>query len=70
VSSDLPEVRKYAGLARLATGVDGFISAIEGALTERGESATRARVAAMSHESWEARVEQISELIEDAGVPA
>lgn len=70
VSSDLPEVRKYAGLARLATGVDGFLSAIEDTLTERGDSATRARVAAMAHESWEARVEQISELIEDAGVPA
>ncbi|HEY7517076.1 MAG TPA: glycosyltransferase [Methylomirabilota bacterium] len=68
VSSDLPEVRKYAGLARLATGVDEFVAAIEAALADRGETAARSRLAAMAHESWEARVEQISELIDDAWV--
>jgi glycosyltransferase involved in cell wall biosynthesis len=68
VSSDLPEVRKYAGLARPATGVDEFVAAIEAALADRGETAARSRIAAMAHESWEARVEQISELIDDAWV--
>lgn len=68
VSSDLPEVRKYAGLAHLASGADGFVAAIETALGERGEERARARVAAMASESWEARVEEISELIEDTGV--
>jgi len=62
VSSDLPEVRKYAGLVRLATGATGFITAIEAALAESGHGP--ARVAAMRQESWEARVEQISDLIE------
>jgi glycosyltransferase involved in cell wall biosynthesis len=68
VSSDLPEVRKYTGLAHLATGAEGFVAAIEAALADRGEERARARVAAMADESWEARVEQISDLIEDTGV--
>lgn len=67
ISSDLPEVRKYAGLAHLATGADGFIAAIEAALAERTDEHARARSAAMASESWEARVEEISELIEDTG---
>lgn len=70
VSSDLPEVRKYAGLAQLAEGADGFVAAIETALAEDGQAARSARVAAMARESWEARVEQISDLIDDTGVRA
>jgi glycosyltransferase involved in cell wall biosynthesis len=70
VSTDLPEVRKYSGLVRLAAGPEGFVSAIEAALADRTESADRARVAAMQSESWEARVEEISDLLEDAGVGA
>ena len=65
VSSDLPEVRKYSGLAQLATGADGFIAAIEKALAERDDGLARARTAAMAPESWEARVEEISDLIEE-----
>ena len=64
VSSDLPEVRRYAELVELAHGPAGFIAAVETALAERGDAAARARVEAMKHESWEARVEEISELIE------
>ena len=67
VSSDLPEVRKYSGLAQLATGADGFIAAIEKALAERDDGLARARTAAMAPESWEARVEEISDLIEETG---
>src|SRR5262249_2078386 len=55
VSSDLPEVRKYAGLVRLAAGPEGFVDAIEGLLAERTEARARARVEAMRQESWEAR---------------
>jgi glycosyltransferase involved in cell wall biosynthesis len=64
VSSDLPEVGKYGDLVHLAAGVDGFVAAIEAALGERSEAAARARVEAMKNESWEARVEELSELIE------
>jgi glycosyltransferase involved in cell wall biosynthesis len=70
VSSDLPEVRRYAGLARLAEGADGFVAAIETSLAEDGEAVRSARVAAMAGESWEARVEQISDLIDDTRVRA
>jgi glycosyltransferase involved in cell wall biosynthesis len=64
VSTDLPEVHKYADLVHLASGVDGFLAGIERALADRSETAARARVEAMKHESWETRVEEISELIE------
>ncbi len=70
VSSDLPEVRKYAGLAHVAADAGGFVAAIEAALAERDDEHARARTAAMADESWEARVEQMSELIEEAGVHA
>ena len=68
VSSDLPEVRKYAGRVHIAAGVDGYLRAIEQALGERSESADRARVDAMKDESWEARVDEISDLIESIEV--
>jgi glycosyltransferase involved in cell wall biosynthesis len=63
VSSELPEVRKYGDLVHVAAGVDGYLREIERALGERSEVLDRARVDAMKHESWEARVEEISELI-------
>ena len=67
VSSDLPEVRKYADLVRLAAGPDEFVRAIEAALADRSQPAARARADAMKDESWDARVEEISELIEGGG---
>lgn len=70
VSSDLPEVRKYAGLVHIAAGAGGFVAAIEAALADRGAVRDRARMTAMMRESWEARVEQICELIDDMGVRA
>jgi len=70
VSSDLPEVRKYADAVHLAAGADGYLRAIEQALGERSELAARARVEAMKHESWEARVEEMSDLIESMEVRA
>jgi glycosyltransferase involved in cell wall biosynthesis len=64
VSSDLPEVRRYADLVHLADGPAGFVNAVEAALAERTEASARARVESMKPEAWEARVEEISELIE------
>jgi glycosyltransferase involved in cell wall biosynthesis len=63
VSSDLPEVRKYGHLVHVAAGADAYLREIERALTERAEPLDRARVDAMKDESWEARVEEISELV-------
>jgi glycosyltransferase involved in cell wall biosynthesis len=64
VSTPLPEVARYDGLVHLANGVAPFVSAIETALRERSESATRRRVEAMRAEGWEARVAEISALIQ------
>ena len=50
---------------RVAAGPEGFVSAIEAALAERTPALARTRVEAMTHESWEARVEQISQLIDE-----
>jgi glycosyltransferase involved in cell wall biosynthesis len=63
VSAAMPEVRKYGELVHVASGVDGYLREIERALGERSEVLDRARVDAMKDESWEARVEEISELI-------
>jgi len=57
-------VRKYSDLVHLASGADGFVAAIDRALEDRSDVAAAARVHAMKHESWDARVEEISELIE------
>jgi hypothetical protein len=40
------------------------VTAIERALADRSGVAAAARVQAMKHESWDARVEEISELIQ------
>jgi glycosyltransferase involved in cell wall biosynthesis len=72
VSTPLPEVARYDGLVHLATGVQPFLAAIELALATRSEGMRRRRVDAMRREGWEARVEEISVLINqhvDAGAP-
>jgi len=63
VSTDLPEVRKYRNLVRIASDVAGFIREIELSLAERGGSFAIARMEAMKVESWEARVEELSAFI-------
>lgn len=70
VSTPLPEVRRYEGLVRLGEGRDGFLSAIDASLRDRSAAARRARIEAMMAEGWEARVEQISALIERRLPPA
>jgi glycosyltransferase involved in cell wall biosynthesis len=64
VSTPLPEVARYNGLVGLADDVAGFLAAIETALGQRSEAMARRRMQAMRGESWEARVEEISVLID------
>lgn len=66
VSTPLPEVAKYEPLVRIAQGRDEFVREIEHALKERGEPFVGRRLNAMRQESWERRVEQISEHVEEA----
>lgn len=65
VSTPLPEVARYSSLVRMASGARDFIAAIEEALDERDDMARRRRMAAIAEEGWEARVEEMSHLIEE-----
>jgi glycosyltransferase involved in cell wall biosynthesis len=64
VATPLPEVARYDGLVHLADDRDTFLAGIEAALAQRRPELDRARVDAMRTESWEARVTQMSELVE------
>jgi glycosyltransferase involved in cell wall biosynthesis len=66
VSTSLPEVAKYHNLVRIAHGRDEFVREIEQALKERGEPFVGMRLSAMRQESWDRRVEQFSEHVEEA----
>jgi len=64
VATPLPEISRYDGLVHLAEHPDAFLAAMETAIAERRPELARRRVDAMRSESWEARVSQMSELIE------
>lgn len=56
VSTPIPEVETL-GLCRIASGRSAFVEAVRAALGEPGPSPSRS--AAVAHESWEAKVEEI-----------
>jgi len=64
VSTPMPEVSRYSKLVRLATDPAEFVTCIEKALEERGEMLRTTRALSMMEEGWEARVEQMSTLIQ------
>jgi glycosyltransferase involved in cell wall biosynthesis len=64
VSTPLPEVVRYNGLVHIAVNEAGFLGAIDAALTERSPEYDRRRVEAMRGESWEARVSDMSDVLE------
>ena len=66
VATDLPEIRRYDHLVRLATGPTSFVRAIEATLEGRDRTRAREYQEAMRGESWDARVEELSALIEGA----
>ena len=65
VSTPLPEVARYDGLVRMADGVEAFTAAIADALRERSARMAQRRVNAMMDERWEARVAELSALIDE-----
>jgi nicotinamide riboside kinase len=65
VSTPLPEVVRYQGVVHIATNREGFLEEIEAALKERTSERDRARVAMMQSEGWEARVGEMSQLVEE-----
>jgi len=64
VSTPLPEVVRYNGVVHIAVNRDGFLREIESALGERTSETDRGRVEAMRSESWEARVANMSDIIQ------
>jgi len=64
VSTPMPEVARYEGLVHLATGSEQFTRSVESALRQRSEAGDRRRMESMRAEGWEARVDQMSEIIE------
>lgn len=60
VSTPVPEVSRL-GLCRIASGRDAFVAEVRKALEDPGPS--KARSQAIAHESWEARVDEIRQVI-------
>ncbi len=66
VSTPLPEVVLYKEYVYLAEGVDEFEAACRQALQEDSPARRAARQQAMTRETWAAKVEQLSALVEEA----
>jgi glycosyltransferase involved in cell wall biosynthesis len=64
VSTPLPEVAAYEPLVYIADGVDAFVGACERAMADDGPELVARRQAAMQQETWRAKVERLSELVE------
>lgn len=64
VSTPLPEVVRYQGVVHIAVNKEGFLKEIEAALEERSREQDRRRVESMRSEGWEARVEEMSTIVQ------
>lgn len=64
VSTPLPEVVRYQGVVHIAVNKEGFLQNIEAALKERSDEQDRRRVETMRSEGWEARVAEMSRIVE------
>lgn len=64
VSSDFPEVRRYASLIRIARGPEEFVRFVRASLDDGGLGTPALRRAAVRESSWEARTEQLLGLVD------
>ena len=69
VSTDLPEIRKYQHLVRIANGPEAFFREVELSLGERDVSLRQRRLESMKSESWEERVRELSSIITSVEYP-
>lgn len=65
VSTPLPEILSYNEVVYLAESKEEFTLATEKALRENSDENLRKRHASVFHETWRARVEQISDLVDN-----
>ena len=67
VSTALPEVKSYAGVVRIASTPEEFVREMEAAVKDTSETAARGRMESVAKDTWVARVEYISSLVEQSG---
>jgi nucleoside-diphosphate-sugar epimerase len=65
VSTDVPEVRRYPELVKVAHTPDEWVTALDAALASNSDHARASRTAAMTTETWAARVSQVGKTIDD-----
>jgi glycosyltransferase involved in cell wall biosynthesis len=65
VSTDLPEVRQFSDVVRIAVTKEEFARSVRLALRERDETAGQRRMRIAQGNSWEKRINQISGILED-----
>jgi glycosyltransferase involved in cell wall biosynthesis len=65
VSTAVPEVSRFAHLARVASTRDEFVDALDRALDEGTPSHRIARSQAMKNETWTARVAQVARTVDE-----
>jgi glycosyltransferase involved in cell wall biosynthesis len=66
VSTDLPEARAAGNLCRIARTPDEFVAACEAEISGDSEAQRLVRSAAMAAESWQAKVDALSERVQVA----
>ena len=59
VSVRNPEIEKFSQWVRLADEREGFLAALDAAVTDNAPGAAEARIAAVADQTWDARVESI-----------
>jgi len=64
VSTALPEVLQFAGVVRIGATPEEFVRELEIAVRDTGDAAARRRMEAVREDTWLARVEHISTLVE------
>ena len=67
VSTPLREAKVYRNVVRFGADAEEFCHALDLAVQDTSEKAVQTRLDAVNWETWEARVEQISRHVEEAG---
>lgn len=65
VSADIPSVREFASVVRIASGDEDWLVAIENALERGGKGTERERLAIAASNTWDARADQLDEWLTD-----
>lgn len=67
VSTPLEEARTYAQVVRFGASVDEFVEALDLAVKDTSEASVRMRLESVKGDTWVARVDQISQYVENLG---